>query len=212
MGRQNPLPTLKTVLDARIKHAMAGMNCISIGTIEAFDSVTQTATVSINYKRIIKDVVDIENGMDTQDKIEEYPLLVKCPVFILTGGTATLTMPIAKSDTCILLFCDREIDSWFANGSVTYPSTTRTHDLNDAIAVVGIRSMANAIKRYNTVHVHINHDDGKIVLTADAGVDIETSNVNITGNLSVGSGFTGTFTTGSGEIVTAANGIIINID
>ena len=108
MKRQGPNPSLNDFIDARIRLAMASMNCVSIGTIQSFDSVLQQATVSLNYKRIIKDGAMAANNIDTVDVIKEYPLLMKCPVVFLRGGSFRLTFPVAQGDTCLVFFCDRE--------------------------------------------------------------------------------------------------------
>ena len=212
MSKQKPLPTLTDVLDARIQRAMAGMNCIAVGTINTFDSTHQTATVSMNYKRVIKEAIDNPDGSKS-DMIKDYPILVRCPIFVLSGGVANLTMPIAKGDTCLLLFCDRELDTWYSSGNTDKPPANgRLHDLGDAVALVGIHSLANPIANFNTFHIKIDNVTGKILLIADGGIDLISSNVNASANLSSGTGFSGSFSTGSGQVVTVANGIVINVD
>jgi microcystin-dependent protein len=151
MSRDKFLPSLIDLLDHRIDIALSSMNCVSLGTIQSFDPASQTATISVNYKRIIKEARTAENGIDTEDEIMEYPILVKCPVFVLSGGVAALTLPIAKGDTCLILFCDREIDTWFRTGVVTFPQSDRMHHLTDAVALVGIRSTQNALASFNSI-------------------------------------------------------------
>ncbi len=48
-------------------------------------------------------------------------------------------------------------------------------------------------------------------VTASANVTFVTPSLNVTGNISCGTGATGTFTSGTGETVTVQSGIIINI-
>ncbi|MFA5385863.1 MAG: Gp138 family membrane-puncturing spike protein, partial [Eubacteriales bacterium] len=123
---------LKTILDDYKERAKAEMFCAFPGTIESFDSSAQTATISLNGKKIIKGGVAVA-----------FPIIENCPVVFLFGGNGRLTMPIAKGDTCLVLFCDREIDSWFDTGITKAPIHKRKHDIADAIALVGIRSKQN---------------------------------------------------------------------
>lgn len=132
-------PDMATLFQLKLENALVDTNCISLGTIQSFNSALQTAEISINYKRKVG------------DEYIEYPLLVDCPVVFLTGGVARLTFPVAQGDTCLVLFCDRDIDTWFDSGQVTEPNSRRIHSLNDGIAIVGIRSKLNPIENFNTV-------------------------------------------------------------
>jgi phage gp45-like len=51
-----------------------------------------------------------------------------------------------------------------------------------------------------------------VIITAPASIQLQTPDVQVTGNLSVGTGATGTFGAASGETVTVQQGIITNID
>lgn len=110
------------------------INCIQIGTIETFNATLGTASATINFKRQLAD-----------ESVVDYPVLADCPVFTLNGGGASLTFPISKGDTCIILFNDRNIDNWYLSGKVDVPRDTRIHNISDGIILVGIRSINNAI-------------------------------------------------------------------
>lgn len=109
------------------------LNFVQIGTIQSYNPLTNSASISINYKR----------QLPTGDVLD-YPLLVDCPVFILSGGDSCITMPITIGDQCIILFNDRDIDNWHYSGTVDVPATARAHNISDAIAVVGIRNLKTA--------------------------------------------------------------------
>jgi hypothetical protein len=109
------------------------MNCIQVGTIQDYNQLTNDASISINYKR------QLPTG-----KVIDYPLLVQCPVFILSGGSARITMPIEKGDQCLILFNDRDIDNWYYQGKVDVPSTPRAHAISDGFALVGVSNLPNA--------------------------------------------------------------------
>lgn len=125
-------PDLSDVLDKQKNLLFGALNCVQVGTIESFNPATCTAQVSINCKR------KLNTG-----EIYDYPLLTDCPVFVLTGGTASLNMPPVKGDTCIILFNDRSIDNWFLTGEVAVPSSSRMHSLSDGMCLVGVRPLTN---------------------------------------------------------------------
>lgn len=105
----------------------ATLNCIQIGRISTFDKGNQTANVEIQFKRRVTDT-----------EIADYPVLQDCPVFVLQGGGAYIDLPIAAGDYCLVLFNDRNIDTWWDTADVAQPDTRRKHSLSDGIAIVGI--------------------------------------------------------------------------
>lgn len=172
--RQILTPDITSLLELYFDRKLSGMNCLKIGTIESFDASAHSASISINYRRRFDD-----------DSYKEYPLLVDCPCMILTGGEGHLTFPIAKGDTCLILFNDSDIDQWFSTGQVVAPNSNRVHDIADGIAIVGIRSMINVISGYKTDGVRLKHSTNYIDIdslinmvstsdiTATAATDIE---------------------------------------
>ena len=124
-------PDLTEVLNELKNEIFANMNCIQIGKIQTVNS-NQTVEIQIQVKRRI-----------SGDKISDYPLLVDCPYFVLSGGGAYIDMPIKKGDPCLVLFNDRNIDNWWSTENVKEPSDRRKHNLSDGIALVGISSNVN---------------------------------------------------------------------
>lgn len=128
-------PELSDLLDDLKKDTMNAMNCIQIGTIQSYNPLLNTAKVSINFK------VELLNG-----DIKEYPQLEDCPVFIMGGVSSYVSFPIAKGDTCIVLFNDKCIDDWYLTGEVVKPANNRSHSIADGIVLVGLRSIDKAVK------------------------------------------------------------------
>jgi len=113
------------------------INCVKIGKIQSFDGTKKTATIRLLFKRVLPD-----------GRIASYPILVDCPIFTLQGGGGAIQMPIVAGDQCIVLFADRNIDAWFKTGSESAPLNSRSHDLSDGIAVVGINSLTSSLESY----------------------------------------------------------------
>lgn len=118
---------LPAVLAAHKADIFATFHCIKIGKIEKVTASEQTVEVSLTMRRPAAD------GTST-----EYPLLVDVPYFVLQGGGAYIDMPITAGDYCLVLFSDRDIDTWWSTANVADPATTRKHDLSDGIAIVGL--------------------------------------------------------------------------
>lgn len=152
--RQRTLPDLEDILDGSIADALFNFNCHKVGVIESFDTAAQTATIQLVDKatKIYSD----------SEELISYPPLSQVPVFINKGQNGGVTIPIVKGDTCLVLFNDKDLDNWFTDGLIQKPNTTRTHDLSDGIAIVGIRNSINKITDYNNEETLINYLANKI--------------------------------------------------
>jgi hypothetical protein len=140
-------PDLKVVLKDLKNEIFSTFNCIQIGIIEKVTPANQTVEITLQIKRAAVD------GTSTA-----IPLLVDCPYFVLQGGGAYIDMPISKGDYCVVLFNDRDIDTWWSTANMTDPNTTRKHSLSDGIALVGINPKPNALPMDGTKTRVINPD------------------------------------------------------
>lgn len=159
-------PDLRDILENLKDDIFFEFNCHKIGVIESFNSTNQTASIRLVDKGV-RDTVD-------GDILQDYSLLQDCPVVINKGQNGGFTIPITQGDTCLVLFNDRDIDNWFEDGLSQRPNTKRTHDLADAIALVGVRSLVNNITDYNNDATELNYQDNKISL--------DNSKINIQNN------------------------------
>jgi hypothetical protein len=157
---------LSEILDANKRQAKSEMNCTKIGIIRAFDHNTQRANIEIAYKQV-KDIME-----DGTKVLQEYPLLMECPVISLFGGVDILSLPIAVGDNCIVFFNDTEIDQWAVNGNGQHPQTYRMHDISDAFALVGIRPLTNSIANYLANGIRLSHGAG------DSQIDLTDGLIN----------------------------------
>lgn len=154
----NPVrePELKDVLEIFRKQIFLELNCHHIGQIQEFNPDNQTAKITINYQKTF--FIQNTNTGVFEPVLKEYPILVDCPVVIMSGGTANLTFPIAKGDNCILLFNDRDIDNWFQAGNTTLANATaRLHSFSDAIALVGLKALNQSIESYDTERARLQN-------------------------------------------------------
>jgi hypothetical protein len=138
-------PRLADAFNYHAKKIGLETNCHHVGTIQSFDPITQTASVSINYvKSFIK-----QNNLGTPSVYtKEYPVLQEVPV-IFPGGAgpmgAAFTYPVQAGDECSVYFNDRDYDNWFIGSSNSAPNTGRLHSYSDPICFVGIRSLPKVL-------------------------------------------------------------------
>lgn len=142
------------------------LNCIHVGTIQAFDAETQTAKASINYKKTFLEP-DNASGIGYKQRYTDYAVLADCPVIVLGGGAGALTFPIAQGDECLILFNDRDIDNWFAGSSNSPPATPRAHSFSDGFILVGVSSKANVITDYDPNAVALRFGGNSVKIYQD---------------------------------------------
>ena len=164
-------PDLRDILENLKEDIFYEFNCHKVGVIQSFNTDNQTASIKLIDKGIRK--------TSGKDIIQEFSLLQDCPIVINKGLNGGLTMPISIGDTCLVLFNDRDIDNWFDNGLSQRPNTRRSHDLADAIAIVGIRNQVNKITNFNNNATELNYltnkislDNSKIKLLNNSGGEI----------------------------------------
>jgi len=155
----------------------ATLNCCQIGKIEKVTPEAQTVEISLQIKRAAVD------GTST-----DYPVLVDCPYFVLQGGGAYIDMPITKGDYCLVLFCDRSIDTWWNTANVADPATPRKHSLSDGFALVGINPKPQALPMDGMKTRIVSKENilfetkKQIELKSDAETKIASSKIELNGN------------------------------
>jgi hypothetical protein len=176
------------------------------GIVTKFDKATQTVSV----QPAISENVRIGQG---EAKPTNLPLLTDVPIAFPRAGGYCLTFPAKKGDECLLVFSDMCIDGWWQSGGIQNQMETRRHDLSDAIAILGITSVPQAVSGYSGDSVMLRNEEkssfveidgeGNINITSPS-VNITAPTVNISGDLTIGDiAFTthkhGGVTIGSGE-------------
>lgn len=145
------------------------------GIIEAFDPVTQTATIQPAIRELIA-------NMDLSQEWVNIPLLLDVPVVLPRAGGFVLTMPVQKGTECLVIFADRCLDAFFSNGGVQNQLEMRKHDLSDGIAIIGMWSQPNVIPNYSTTAAELRSDDGSTFISLSPGeININAASVKING-------------------------------
>lgn len=129
-------PDLSNVIKyANLKNA-SELNCLRIATVVEFHPEDLTVTVNLLNKKTLG------QNKDGTPNVRDYALIRAKVCFC----NPYITNPINVGDDCIVLFSDREIESWFINGDAQPVNYTRMHDMTDAFAIFGIRSLPKMIE------------------------------------------------------------------
>lgn len=137
--------------------------------IESYDFKTQKADIKIDMQELYRN----ETSLD-------YPVLSGVPVIFPRCGGASITMPVARGDTCLVMFLDRDSTSWLLGGKNTKPKSMRSHHLSDAVAIMGLSPFTSKSPAKNNTDMLISFDGSFITLKPKGVIDIHTAKeVNI---------------------------------
>lgn len=134
------------------------------GTIESYDYIKQKASIKISMKELYN------NGKEL-----DYPIVEDVPVITTSSGGASITLPINRGDTCLVLFNDRDITNWLLGGVGQKPDSTRMHNLSDAIAIMGLSPFTKKGGATNNEDVQINYSEASISITKSGEINITTT-------------------------------------
>lgn len=129
-------PTLLQTLKNVSGRTSEDIFCMRIGFIEEFHPEDLTAIVRIAAKKTIG------QNKDGTQQVRDYALISAKVCYC----TPYATFPLKQGDECLLFFADTEIESWFITGEALPEGYPRMHDITDAVAIVGIRSMPKMIE------------------------------------------------------------------
>ena len=164
-----PADLTQTLQTAGEKNAIQ-LNVMRIGVIQEFYPDNLTAQVKLVDKKLL--------GLnpDGSQVLQEYP-----PIYVkVCYCNPFCTFPLTQGMECIVLFNDRELETWFINGGSNIQAYPRMHDLTDAIAIVGIRSLPQMIQIL-TDCLHLFYGNSSLQLK-EAETDLNSATINITGN------------------------------
>jgi hypothetical protein len=153
------------------------------GIIKSYNPTTKRAAVQPALTRVLT------NG-------EELPLPVvqNVPVCFPTGGGFSILFPVAVGDTCIMLFSQRGIDNFKVTFEQERPDEGLL-DLNDAIAIMGFgpltvtpASASGASLQSDDGANSIVVENGKITMTAENEIELNTPLLTVNATNSTFSG------------------------
>lgn len=212
MDQRERFPNIDEVLRAALDGRQSKIQTSMPGIIQSFDAATMTCVVAPAVKGRLAD-------KDGKVSLVALPLLLDCPCQFPSGGGVTLTFPVKEGDECLVVFASRSIDSWYQSGGVQAPVEARMHDLSDGFVHLGFRSKPRVLSNISTSAAQLRSDDGLayVEVNPDSHLITILGQVQINGsadvseNLTVGNGASGTFMSSDGLTVTVQDGIVTNI-
>ena len=142
-------------------HAMPGQLTDSILYVH-------NATVIFTVKRMVTDPV---TGART---FESHPIHPDVIVHFPGGAGAVLTHGLAAQDEGLLVYADRDVDSWRQSGGQQQPVTNRMSGYQDPHLIPGIRSDPRKLQQVAPDAMHARSDDKTVVHEMKPGTGIRS--------------------------------------
>lgn len=145
---------------AQINNTLKDLHTALPAIVISFNPDERTITAQPTIQRVFADGMGLSGP-------QNLPVCLDVPVLFMSAGGYEITYPIVEGDECLLIFSERCIDSWFATGDPSPPDDYRKHDLSDAFAIVGPRSLARK-KPVPMDGLHVGSDDNKVIINGDS--------------------------------------------
>lgn len=172
MRDRHETPTLTDVIKSAVESRLTDLHVMLPGEFVSYDPLTGKASVKALIKRKFED-----------DKLVELPLMANVPVMLPRTALATIYIPIAAGDKCMIIFAERSLDAWKKFGGAQDPQDRRKHHLSDAVAIPGLYPFADAplITADDVSSIVVENDKTRIRLKPDGKVKIlnKTSNAEV---------------------------------
>lgn len=122
------------------------------GAIESYDAVKGRAKVK----------PQIQEVQDSTGKYKPLPVVPGVPVIFPGGAAASLTMPLAKGDTGLLIFTKHALEVWLSRGGDVAPGDPRLFDLTDAVFLPGLRPFSQGSPAEGANALTLKNGDAKL--------------------------------------------------
>jgi hypothetical protein len=167
MNDQPADPQLEDLLNLINQCQRSGLWTMLPGEIVDYNAGSQSASVQPL-------IMTRQPQEDDTVNVMSAPIVHNVPVMMMGPGRGRITFPIAAGDTCALWFASRSIARWVTNGGQVDPGDDRTHDLSDAICIVGLHNFAQVPTDAPTNAVVFNLGSG---ITAKIGSSGASNNL-----------------------------------
>lgn len=139
--------------------------------------------ISYDYTKQRAKVKPVLNKFWSDGTFTEMPIINDVPVIFPRSGGASLTFPVAEGDFCLIVFSERSLDNWLAEGgnSIT-PNDQRKFNLSDAMAIMGIFPFTENSQAENNDDVLLTYKGSKIKIKSSGDIVIDTASKVAIGN------------------------------
>ena len=182
-GIRSETPTLTDVINESIDAKLYETNTSMPGIVVAYNPGTNTADIQPAFTRKY-----ITNPIPLP-----LPVIPNVPVALPRANQAFISFPIKPGDGVLLIFSQRSLDFWKAQGGVIPlpPFNSRKHNLTDAVAILGLYSAIRPIP-IDPLNLVIGYGGARITmgLSGQTTIQAGAGMVSITpaGQFAIGNG------------------------
>lgn len=150
------------------------LNCCKVAKIIEFNPIDFTVKCKIMNKKLMG------INKDGSQKLNDYPI-VYARLHNIGYGNVGITHHIQEGQEGILLFNDRELETWFLTGDTGLLKYDRMHDLTDALFICGFHSVPNVpLIQYIEECLHLYYGINSDIQIKEENIDINSKEINIT--------------------------------
>jgi hypothetical protein len=165
-----------------------------------FDRLSNSMATAIPVKVLAVNgsKVDIQpavNQLDAAGKSLAHGSINDVPVWRPRNGVSAIIIDPQVGDIGLAIFCHSDISSVKENKDVANPGSRRKFDYSDGVYLGGL----------------FGDDPQQYIKLSGEGIELVAPTVSTSGNLSVGTGATGSFTDAGGQVITVVDGIVTRI-
>jgi len=161
-------PTLQEAIMAAVKSTISGIHTAIPGIIESYDYTTCKAEVKPSIKRQYVD-----------GSVLSMPIIVNVPVIWPRTKNGSITFPLERGDSILIIFSERSLENWLSKGHDVTPGDRRKFDISDAIAIPGLFSFDEPVKTTSNDKFEIHYNDSSITINSSGQVNINNGNLTI---------------------------------
>lgn len=154
------------------------------------------------------DVQPLVNQVDSQGKPEPHAVIFNIPYLRMQGGANAIIMDPEVGDVGYVGFGSHDLSAVIATKKQANPASFRRFDMADAVYIGGmLNGTPTQYIQFNSLGITITSPHG-LSINAESTI---TGSLDVSGNVTIGNGASGTFTSLDGLVVTVQDGVITNI-
>ena len=169
-------PTWEQIMRMAVERRLLDLHTAQPAHVDAYDGA-----IKARVQPVLMEQHQDEDGSSWQEQPE---LVDNVPVWHLSGGGFSLTLPLRPGDPGLLLACERAIGPWKAraSGGVIDPQVGRMFDVTDGVFLPGVRPLADPPPQASDTDLVLAKDDGscEVRLAADSTVTVSSGGATVT--------------------------------
>ena len=182
----------------------------------------------VNHAENYVTVEILDYDADELGNEQEFPPLTNVPIRQpMDSGSAYIRLPVQVGDIGTIEFFDSSVDDLIVGGAHTYDLTENWHKLSDNLFTNGFLPKNKYFEFDSTAPITLGTKDGvftfsvdlsgklqivginELVLKSGIGITLDAPDVSASGNLRVGTGYSGLIPPGALSVV--QDGIVVNV-